>query len=125
MTFFRCKKLHIFFPPGQTENIWKNLFKRQKQERLFVLNPEEMLVDFTKSANEDYKWWEENDPKKTERIKSLLEDIKHRPFKGIGKPEPLKFDLQGYWSRRIDKTNRLVYSIKRGKITVISCRFHY
>ncbi|OGJ68029.1 hypothetical protein A3B61_00300 [Candidatus Peribacteria bacterium RIFCSPLOWO2_01_FULL_53_10] len=84
-----------------------------------------MLVEFTKSADEDYQWWKENEPKKADRIQRLLEDIKSRPFKGIGKPEPLKFDLQGYWSRRIDKTNRLVYAIHSKKITVISCRFHY
>ncbi len=84
-----------------------------------------MHTEFTESANEDYQWWKENDPKKMERIKSLLDDIQDRPFKGIGKPEPLKFDLQGYWSRRIDKVNRLVYSVRGEKITVVSCRFHY
>lgn len=84
-----------------------------------------MLVEFTESANEDYEWWKENNPKKAERIQSLLEDVKKKPFKGIGKPEPLKFDLQGYWSRRIDKVNRLVYSAEEKKVTVISCRFHY
>lgn len=84
-----------------------------------------MLIAFTESANEDYQWWKANDPKKAERIHSLLEDVKNRPFQGIGKPEPLKFDLQGYWSRRIDKANRLVYSVQGKKIMVISCRFHY
>ena len=84
-----------------------------------------MTVEFTESANTDYKWWKKNDPRKAGRIIQLLEDIQVRPFTGIGKPEPLKFDLQGYWSRRIDKINRLVYSVERKKITVISCRFHY
>lgn len=84
-----------------------------------------MLIEFTESANKDYKWWKRNDPKKTERIQSLLKDINSRPFKGIGKPEPLKFDLQGYWSRRIDKTHRLVYSVQGKRIIVLSCRFHY
>ncbi len=84
-----------------------------------------MLVEFTESANEDYRWWKEKNPKKAERIQSLLEDVENRPFKGIGKPEPLKFDLQGYWSRRIDKVHRLVYSVQGKKIMVISCRFHY
>ncbi|MBP9850905.1 MAG: Txe/YoeB family addiction module toxin [Candidatus Peribacteraceae bacterium] len=84
-----------------------------------------MLVEFTESANEDYEWWKENNPKKAERIQTLLEDVKKKPFKGIGKPEPLKFDLQGYWSRRIDKVNRLVYAVEGKKVTVISCRFHY
>jgi len=84
-----------------------------------------MIVEFTESANKDYKWWKENNPKKAVRIITLLEDVKNRPFKGIGKPEPLKFDLQGYWSRRIDKVHRLVYSVQGKKIMVISCRYHY
>lgn len=84
-----------------------------------------MVIEFTESANKDYKWWKENDPKKKDRILSLLEDMKIRPFKGTGKPEPLKFDLQGCWSRRIDKVNRLVYKVENKKIIVISCRFHY
>ncbi len=84
-----------------------------------------MLVEFTEAAYADYRWWKLNDPKKSQRIQSLLTDIHNRPFQGIGKPEPLKFDLQGYWSRRIDKTHRLVYSVHAKKIMVISCRFHY
>ncbi len=84
-----------------------------------------MIIEFTESANKDYQWWKKNDPKKAERIQSLLADINSRPFKGIGKPESLKFDLQGYWSRRIDKTHRLVYSVQRKRIVVLSCRFHY
>lgn len=84
-----------------------------------------MTIEFTPSAYKDYTWWKEHDPRKAERIRTLLDDIQTRPFKGIGKPEPLKFDLQGYWSRRIDKANRLVYSVNKKKILVIACRFHY
>ena len=84
-----------------------------------------MFIEFSQSAYMDYQWWKMHEPRKADRIQNLLEDIQSRPFKGIGKPEPLKFDLQGYWSRRIDKVNRLVYSVKGKKITVISCRFHY
>jgi toxin YoeB len=84
-----------------------------------------MRIAFTASANEDYRWWKETDPIKVERIVKLLHDIAARPFKGIGKPEPLKFDLQGYWSRRIDKTHRLVYSVTGNEILVLSCRYHY
>lgn len=84
-----------------------------------------MNVEFTKSAYADYRWWKKSDPAKAERIRALLEDIKENPFEGIGKPEPLKYDLQGYWSRRIDKTHRLVYSLDGKAITVISCRYHY
>jgi toxin YoeB len=84
-----------------------------------------MIIEFTESAYVDYEWWEKNDVKKWKRIQALLKDIQEKPFEGIGKPEPLKFDLQGYWSRRIDKMNRLVYSVSKKTITVISCRFHY
>jgi toxin YoeB len=84
-----------------------------------------VVVHFTESAQKDYDWWKKNDPKKKERIMALLHDIQIRPFKGIGKPEPLKFDLQGYWSRRIDTVNRLVYRVEKKKNIVISCRFHY
>ncbi len=84
-----------------------------------------MTIQFTESAYADYEWWNEHDPKKAERIRQLLADIRTKPFKGIGKPEPLKFDLQGFWSRRIDKTHRLVYSVERKTVLVISCRFHY
>jgi toxin YoeB len=84
-----------------------------------------MELHFTESAYKDYLWWKKNDPKKVERIEKLCKDIQERPFDGIGKPEPLKFGLQGCWSRRIDKANRLVYSVERKEITVISCRYHY
>lgn len=84
-----------------------------------------MIIVFTESANEDYEWWKEHDPKKTNRIQILLQEIEKKPFKGIGKPEPLKFDLQGCWSRRIDKTHRLVYFVQKKNIVVVSCRFHY
>ena len=84
-----------------------------------------MEIDFTQSAYKDYQWWKKNDPKKVERIEKLCKDICARPFVGMGKPEPLKFGLQGYWSRRIDKANRLVYSVEGKKVMVISCRYHY
>jgi len=84
-----------------------------------------MEIEFTKSAYKDYQWWEKRDPKKFERIKKLCRDVLKRPFTGIGKPEPLKFGLQGCWSRRIDKANRLVYLVSGDKIKVISCCYHY
>jgi toxin YoeB len=84
-----------------------------------------MTVDFTSSAYEDYQWWQKHDPKKIVRITKLCKAIAQKPFEGIGKPEPLKFGLQGCWSRRIDTTHRLVYTVQKNKITVISCRYHY
>ncbi|MCK5018935.1 MAG: Txe/YoeB family addiction module toxin [Candidatus Peribacteraceae bacterium] len=73
----------------------------------------------------DYIWWEGNDKKKFIRIQKLINAIKENPCKGIGKPEPLKFDLQGYWFRRIDQQNRLVYKVENSVVTVISCRYYY
>lgn len=76
-------------------------------------------------AWEDYLYWQTQDKKMLKRINALIADIKRSPFEGIGKPEPLKHDLSGYWSRRIDETNRIVYFEQGGVIYVISCRGHY
>ena len=84
-----------------------------------------MEIVFTEDALKDYQWWEKKDPKKAERIRYLCKEVSINPFKGPGKPEPLKFGLQGYWSRRIDKMHRLVYEVKNHEVMVISCRYHY
>lgn len=76
-------------------------------------------------AWEDYLYWQTQDRKTLKRINQLIQDIERNGNDGIGKPEPLKGDLQGYWSRRIDETNRLVYQIKDGKIYIAQCRSHY
>ena len=76
-------------------------------------------------AWEDYLYWQTQDKKILKRINALIADIKRSPFEGIGKPEPLKRDLSGYWSRRIDETNRVVYFEQGGIVYVISCRGHY
>ena len=73
----------------------------------------------------DYLSLMDSDQKKLKKINSLIEEITRTPFKGSGKPEPLKFKLAGFWSRRIDRENRLVYSVKSNKITIISCKGHY
>jgi len=81
---------------------------------------------WTDEAWKDYIYWQTQDKKALKRINRLLDDIKRNdPFKGIGKPEPLKEALSGFWSRRIDDTNRLVYAVDEVYITVISCRYHY
>ena len=85
----------------------------------------DMEVEFTESAHLDLLYRQNNNPKKVERIKKLCEDIKKNNFEGIGKPEPLKYDLQGCWSRRIDRINRLVYKIDDCKLIVLACRYHY
>ena len=82
-------------------------------------------ISFTKLAWNDYLLWIESDQKKLKKINALIEEIIRTPFKGSGKPEPLKFKLAGFWSRRIDRENRLVYSVKSDKILIISCKGHY
>lgn len=84
-----------------------------------------MKLRFTESAARDLTFWKETNPNVVARIKSLIESIQATPFVGIGKPEPLKHDLAGYWSRRINREHRLVYRIDRDEIVVIQCRFHY
>lgn len=73
----------------------------------------------------DYLYWQTQDKKKLKRINQLIKDIDRNAYSGIGKPEALSGDLAGFWSRRIDDTNRLVYRIKDGKIEIIECRSHY
>ena len=76
-------------------------------------------------AWDDYIYWQKQDKKALKKINSLLRDIERDNFDGIGKPEPLKGELSGFWSRRIDDTNRFVYRIKNGILEILSCRGHY
>lgn len=73
----------------------------------------------------DYLYWQKQDKKTLKRINKLITDAQRSPFTGIGKPEPLKENLSGFWSRRIDETNRLVYAADNKALTIISCRYHY
>ena len=73
----------------------------------------------------DYIYWQTHDKKTLKRINNLIKDTERNPFEGIGKPEPLKGDLSGFWSRRIDDTNRFVYRINNDKLEILSCRGHY
>ncbi|MBI2635981.1 Txe/YoeB family addiction module toxin [Candidatus Peregrinibacteria bacterium] len=82
-------------------------------------------IRFTEEANKDFRYWKRHDSTKTRRIEKLCKDATLHPFEGIGKPEPLKFDLHGCWSRRIDRINRLVYQVTKKEIVIISCRYHY
>jgi toxin YoeB len=84
-----------------------------------------MKITFTESSWLDYLWLQENDKKLLKRINLLIKDITRNPYEGIGKPEQLKANLSGYWSRRIDAEHRLVYEIHEEELTIISCRFHY
>ncbi len=76
-------------------------------------------------AWEDYLYWQTQDKKTLKRINLLIQDISRNGYEGIGKPEPLRGDLSGWWSRRIDDTNRLVYRIRNGQLEIAQCRTHY
>ena len=74
---------------------------------------------------EDYLYWQNQDKKTLRRINTLIKDIQRSPFDGLGKPEPLKGNSQGWWSRRIDEVNRIVYKAETGQIVIAQCRTHY
>ena len=80
---------------------------------------------WTEEAWSDYVYWQGQDKKTLKRINKLINDTLREPFEGIGKPEQLKDNLSGFWSRRIDDTNRLIYAVTNNHITVIACRYHY
>ena len=82
-------------------------------------------ISFTDKAWQDNCYWQSQDKKTLKRINLLLQDINRNNFTGIGKPEPLKKDLSGYWSRRIDDSNRIVYRINNEQIEIIQCKGHY
>jgi toxin YoeB len=83
-----------------------------------------MKITFTEAALEDYLWLQDNDKKLLKRVNLLIKDILRNPTEGIGKPELLKANLSGYWSRRITSEHRLIYSVAFEEITIIACRFH-
>jgi toxin YoeB len=76
-------------------------------------------------AWDEYLYWQTQDRKTLKRINTILKDIERSPFSGIGKPEPLKHELNGFWSRRIDDVNRIVYSVENEQIVIIQCGTHY
>ena len=82
-------------------------------------------LEFDASALEDLAWWVQQDRKKALRILRLIQETQRDPFGGIGKPEPLKQELAGCWSKRIDNEHRLVYQVLDDKIRLLACRFHY
>ena len=88
-----------------------------------------MKLIFSDEGWEDYRHWIDNDPKTLERVNELIEECRRTPFKGLGKPEPLKQDLKGWWSRRINGEDRLVYRVEgKGRdqaLEIIQCRLHY
>ena len=84
-----------------------------------------MRLLWTQEAWEDYLYWQQNDKKILKKINALIKDIQRTPFEGLGKPEPLRFELRGCWSRRIDSEHRLVYEVEDETVKIIAVRFHY
>ncbi len=83
------------------------------------------ILQWDPDAWNDYIYWQSQDKKTLKRINALIKDILRDPFEGIGKPEPLKENLSGFWSRRIDDTNRIVYVVNDNAILIFACRNHY
>lgn len=84
-----------------------------------------MRIVFTRISWEDYTSWLADDKKILVKINVLIRDIQRTPYEGLGKPEPLKYDLAGLWSRRIDREHRLVYQVSGDDLLIYSCRYHY
>lgn len=84
-----------------------------------------MIKLWSDEAWDDYLYWQENDRKMVKRINRLIKEIERNPFEGIGKPEPLKHFLSGFWSRRIDNEHRIVYRVRDNKLEIAQCRTHY
>jgi toxin YoeB len=84
-----------------------------------------MKIVWFEEAWEDYLYWQKQDRKTLKRINQLLRDISRNGNDGIGKPEPLKEEFSGFWSRRVDNANRLVYRLREGKLEILSCKGHY
>jgi toxin YoeB len=87
--------------------------------------PANHCLAWTDAAWQDYLYWQEQDRKILKRLNKLIADTQKKPFTGIGKPEPLRENLAGFWSRRIDETNRLVYVVNDSHLTILACRYHY
>ncbi|MCD4736987.1 MAG: Txe/YoeB family addiction module toxin [Bacteroidales bacterium] len=84
-----------------------------------------MKITFSKNSWEDYVSWQKEDKKILKKINELIKDIQRTPSHGIGNPEPLKYDLSGFWSIRIDREHRLVYQVFDQEILIYSCKYHY
>lgn len=84
-----------------------------------------MKVVFADRGWEDFTYWVENDRKIAARIVRLIKDIEREPFEGLGKPEPLRHDLTGFWSRRITAEHRLIYSVDKERVLIAQARYHY
>ncbi len=84
-----------------------------------------MKLIFSENALEDYLYWQKTDKKTLNRINKLIKETKRDPFEGVGKPEPLKHSLTGYWSRRINEEERMIYKVMDGALLIAQLRYHY
>lgn len=84
-----------------------------------------MILAWADDAWDDYLYWQAQDKKTLKRINLLIKDVMRHPFEGLGEPEPLKYNWQGFWSRRIDLEHRLVYQVRDDTLFVAQCRYHY
>ncbi|MCP3943863.1 MAG: Txe/YoeB family addiction module toxin [Desulfobacteraceae bacterium] len=84
-----------------------------------------MKLVFSENAWQDYLYWQKTDKKKLKRINILIQDIQRNKYEGTGKPEPLKYNLSGFWSRRINSEHRIVYKIENDAILIAQLRYHY
>jgi toxin YoeB len=84
-----------------------------------------MIISFVEKSWEEYNFWQTEDKKVFKKIQRLIKETVRDPFGGIGKPEPLKNNLNGYWSKRITDEHRLVYKVEQNQLIIISCRYHY
>ena len=84
-----------------------------------------MKLVFAEQAWDDYLYWQAQDPKILERLNALIKECRRTPFSGTGKPEPLRGDLRGWWSRRITLEHRLVYRVEGDSLLIAQCRYHY
>ncbi len=84
-----------------------------------------MRITFSKNSWEDYISWQKEDKKILKKINQLIKEIQRTPYQGLGNPEPLKYELTGFWSRRIDREHRLVYQVFEHELLIYSCKYHY
>ena len=84
-----------------------------------------MILCWADDAWDDYLYWQQTDRKVLKRINDIIKDMKRNPFEGIGKPEPLKHQWSGYWSRRITEEHRIVYKVESNHLYIAQCRYHY
>lgn len=84
-----------------------------------------MILTFTENGWEDYLYWQKTDKRILEKIIGLIKEIQRTPFEGTGRPEQLKYDLAGYWSRKIGQEHRFIYQVKKDEVKIYACRYHY